>query len=475
MSLPSRPAAGPRRGFRVTIVHPCVGRFRGMRGYMRSWQMEPLPAAVLAALLPADVDRRFHDDRMEPIPFDEPTDLVLISVETYTAKRAYQIASEYRRRGVAVVMGGFHATLCPDEVVAHCESIVIGEAEGVLAEVIDDHRHGRPRAVYRSQDRPRLAAACPDRTIFRGKRYLPLRLIEFSRGCRFRCDFCAIQSYYAATHTHRSVDRVVDEVRRSCTGRELVFFIDDNLTSSLDDAKELMRALIPLRIRWVSQSAINVAFDDEALDLMRRSGCQGVLIGLESLVPESLREMNKGFNLMRGGPRAAMANLRRHGLRVYGTFVFGYDSDTPDTFATAVRFAQDEGMFIAAFNHITPFPGTPLYERLRAEGRMLHDPWWLDDRYRYGMVPFRPARMAAEELQRACARARREFYSWSSIVRRSVHRVNYRDPAMWLNYWMINAMHHWDTEGRDGLPLGDEGWAGTLLESASAGHVTVSV
>jgi hypothetical protein len=106
---------------------------------------------------------------------------------------------------------------------------------------------------------------------------------------------------------------------------------------------------------------------------------------------------------------------------------------------------------------------------------MLHDPWWLDDRYRYGMVPFRPARMAAEELQRACARARREFYSWSSIVRRSVHRVNYRDPAMWLNYWMINAMHHWDTEGRDGLPLGDEGWAGTLLESASAGHVTVSV
>jgi radical SAM superfamily enzyme YgiQ (UPF0313 family) len=125
-----------------------------MRGYMRSWQMEPLPAAVLAALLPADVDRRFHDDRMEPIPFDEPTDLVLISVETYTAKRAYQIASEYRRRGVAVVMGGFHATLCPDEVVAHCESIVIGEAEGVLAEVIDDHRPSIDRRTGRGSRRP---------------------------------------------------------------------------------------------------------------------------------------------------------------------------------------------------------------------------------------------------------------------------------------------------------------------------------
>jgi radical SAM superfamily enzyme YgiQ (UPF0313 family) len=437
--------------------------------------MEPLPAAVLASLLPADVECRFYDDRMESIPFDEPTDLVLMSVETYTAKRAYQIASEYRRRGVPVVMGGFHATLCPDEVMEYCESIVIGEAEGVLAEVLDDYRHGTPQAVYRALDRPRVPAASPDRTIFRGKRYLPLRLIEFSRGCRFRCDFCAIQSYYGATHTHRSVDRVIDEVQRTCTGRELVFFIDDNLTSSLEDAKELMRALIPLRIRWVSQSAINVAFDEEALDLMRRSGCQGILIGVESLVPESLRAMNKGFNLMRGGPQVAIANLRRHGLRVYGTFVFGYDSDNAETFAAAVQFAQTEGMFIAAFNHITPFPGTPLYERLRAEGRMLYEPWWLDDRYRYGMVPFLPARMSPEELQRGCGKARRDFYSWSSIARRAVHRVNYRDPGMWKNYWLINAMHHWDTEGRDGLPLGDEAWEGPLLKAASAGHVTVPV
>jgi radical SAM superfamily enzyme YgiQ (UPF0313 family) len=437
--------------------------------------MEPLPAAVLAALLPPDVERRFYDDRMEAIPFDETTDLVLISVETYTAKRAYQIASEYRRRGVPVVMGGFHATLCPNEVMEYCESIVIGEAEGLITEVIDDHRHGRPQAIYRSQNRPRRPPVTPDRTIFVGKRYLPLTLIEFSRGCRFRCDFCAIQSYYSATHTCRPVDHVIEEVRRTWTGRGLVFFIDDNLTSSLDDAKELMRALIPLRIRWVSQSAINVAFDEEALELMQRSGCQGILIGVESLSAESLHAMNKGFNLMRGGPRAALANLRRHGLRVYGTFVFGYDADTPDAFAEAVHFAQAEGMFIAAFNHITPFPGTPLYERLRSEGRMRYDPWWLNDRYRYGMIPFQPAAMSPDELQHACSRARREFYSWSSITRRSLHRVNYRDPRMWMHYWLINAMHHWDTEGRDGLPLGDETWTGTLLKSASAEHVTVSV
>ena len=146
------PAITParRRPWRITIVHPCVGRFVGMRRYIRTWKMEPIPAAMIAALVPADVEKRFYDDRLEPIPFDEPTDLVAISVETYTARRAYQIASEYRRRGVPVVMGGFHATLCPAEVMQYSESIVIGEAESLLPEVIDDYRHGRPRRVYRS-------------------------------------------------------------------------------------------------------------------------------------------------------------------------------------------------------------------------------------------------------------------------------------------------------------------------------------
>ncbi len=436
-----------------------------MKRYMRTWQMEPLPAAMLSALLPTEVDRRFYDDRLEKIPFDEPTDLVMISVETYTAKRAYQIASEYRSRGIPVVMGGFHATLCPAEVAQYCESIVIGEAEEVFEELMQDYRSGSPKKIYRSAARPKSLTTTPDRTLFVRKKYLPLRLIEFSRGCRFKCDFCAIQSYFDSTHNHRPVERVIEEVKRVRNGRQLIFFIDDNLTSSLDEAKELMRALIPLRIRWVSQSAINVAFDEEALELMKRSGCQGILIGLESLSPDSLKEMNKSFNLMKGGPGQAIANLRRHDLRVYGTFVFGYDTDTKETFETALRFARTEGLFIAAFNHITPFPGTPLYERLQGEGRMLYDAWWLDDRYRYSMIPFQPAHFTPEELESLCTQARREFYSWGSIASRGMHRVNYRDPFMWMNFWAINAMHHWDTEGRNGLPLGDEAWTGKLLKA----------
>lgn len=453
--------------FRLTIVHPCVGRFRGMKKYIRTWKMEPIPAAMIAALVPPDCEKRFYDDRLEPIPYDEPTDLVAISVETYTAKRAYQIASEFRRRGVPVVMGGFHATLCPEEVAQYCESLVIGEAEQVLPEVIDDYLHGTPQRVYHSDGRPSLAVS-PDRSIFQGKRYLPIRLVEFARGCRFKCDFCAIQSYFDSTHNHRPIDRVIEEVRRVRRRGQMVFFIDDNITSGLDEAKQLMRALVPLKVRWVSQSAINVAYDEEALELMRRSGCQGLLVGFESLDEGTLKQMNKGFNLMQGGPRQALANFRRHGLRVYGTFIFGYDHDTPDTIDATVEFGKQQGLFIAAFNHVTPFPGTPLYRRMEQEGRLLYDSWWLDERYRYGMIPFRPSQIAPEELARRCVQARRSFYNWPSIIRRAGKRVNFRSPFMLLNFLAINAMHQWDVDGRNGLPLGDANWRGTLMKAAES-------
>ena len=307
-----------------------------MRDYIRTWQMEPLPAAALAALAPADADVRFYDDRLEAIPFDEPADLVAISVETYTAKRAYQIATEYRRRGVPVVMGGYHATLCPDEVEQHCESIVLGDAESVFPRLVDDHRHGRPQSVYRGSTTS-APSIRPNRAIYRGKKYLPIHLIEFARGCKFKCEFCAVQSFHDATHRPRSLDVVlgeVDEVRRS--GR-MIFFIDDNMTCNLEAAKEFMRALIPMKVRWVSQTAIHVAHDEEALALMKRSGCQGVLVGLESLNPATLTTMNKGFNLMRGGAAKALENYRNAGLRVYGTFLCGYDEDTQESIDESVR------------------------------------------------------------------------------------------------------------------------------------------
>jgi len=427
--------------------------------------MEALPAATLAGLTPKDVEVRFYDDRMEVIPFDEPTDLVAISVETYTARRAYQIATEYRKRKVPVVMGGFHATLCPDEVAQYAEAVVCGEAELIWPRVVDAARHGRLEKFYRQSGRPSLAELKSDRSIFRGKKYLPIGLIESGRGCHFKCDFCAVQTVFGASQTRRPSDRIIEELASMKRDRKLFFFVDDNITSNLAEAKEFFRAIIPMGIRWVSQSSINAAHDEEFLDLLVRSGCQGVLIGFETLNPENLKDMNKSFNMMRGGFEKALANLRRKRIRVYGTFIFGYDRDTPESFTPTVEFAKDQSLYIAAFNHLTPFPGTPLYARLQKENRLLYERWWLDERYSYNQIPFQPRGMDPEILRQNCLAARREFYSWRSIAQRGFAPVNRSDWFMWRNFYLINALHRNDVSLRDHYPLGDESWQGPLLNA----------
>jgi radical SAM superfamily enzyme YgiQ (UPF0313 family) len=349
----------------------------------------------------------------------------------------------------------------------YAESVVVGEAEDVWPRVIDDYRHGTPQKFYRSSGRPNLGGMRPDRSIFRGKRYLPIGLVEAGRGCQFKCEFCAVTKVFDATQTRRPPDQIVAEIAqvRREFHRRLFFFVDDNIASDIEQAKALYRALIPLKIRWVSQASINAAHDEEFLRLLRASGCMGVLIGFESIDERNLESMNKRFNTMRGGYERALANLRRYGVRVYGTFIFGYDQDTPHTFARTVRFAQEQGMYIAAFNHLTPFPATPLYDRLSAAGRLRFERWWLDERYSYNMVPFVPARMDAAELQRRCVAARREFYSWPSILRRSTMGANRSNAFMFRNYFLINGLHRADVSARDHYPLGDAAWKGSLIKA----------
>ena len=453
---------------RLTLIHPCIGRHAGDTRYIRSWQMEPLAPALLAGLTPPEIETRFYDDRTESVPFDEPTDMVAMSIETYTATRCYQIASEYRRRGVPVVMGGFHATLCTEEVTRYADVVVVGEAEAVWEEVLDDFRHGTLRGIYRGEGRPSLAGIRYDRSIFRGKRYVPVTLVEAGRGCHFRCDFCAIQSYFDSTQVRRPIDDILAEIVEARTRKNFFFFVDDNITSNMRQAKEFFRALIPLGIRWVSQASINAAHDEEFLDLIARSGCQGLLVGFESLDAATLQQMDKGFNTMRGGYEVALANLRRYHIRLYGTFVFGYDHDTAQTFADTLAFAQHHSLYMVAFNHLTPFPGTPLHERLAESGQLLYDAWWTDPRYRYNMVPFKPARMEPEELQRECLRARARFYSLQSIAARFMDPVNRSNAFMARNYPLINLMLRREVHQRNHLPLGDAGWQGELIRAEGA-------
>ncbi len=447
----------------LTIIHPAIGHIRGER-YIRSWQMEPLPAAAIAGLTPDDVTISFYDDRMEKIPFDTPTDAVAISVETYTARRAYQIASEYRRRGVPVIMGGFHATLMSEEVEEYAEAVVVGEAETLWHEVIDDLRKGTLKRRYQSVERPPLDAIRIDRSIFHGKRYLPIGLVETGRGCRFSCNFCAIQAFFENTHRNRPVADIVNEIESLKKEKNIFFFVDDNFIGNIKRAKELLLALIPLRIRWITQMSIDGAYDEELLELLERSGCKGVLIGFESLDEKNLKLMNKSFNTMHGGYQNALDNLRRYNIRIYATFVFGYDHDTEASFDAAVAFAKEQRFYIAAFNHLTPFPGTPLYKQLQDEGRLRFERWWLDENYRYNDLPFTPRQLEPEEVTRLCVESRRKFYSLGSILSRVLSPANYSDGFMLRNYFPINWMHRRDVSSRNGYPLGDETWQGTLLK-----------
>jgi radical SAM superfamily enzyme YgiQ (UPF0313 family) len=450
---------------RLTFIHPAIGHRPG-KSYMRTWQMESLPIAALAGLTPPDVEMSFFDDRMEAIDFDRPTDLVAIPVETYTAKRAYQIASEYRRRGVPVVMGGFHATLAPDEVGQYAEAVVTGEAEPIWAEVIDDARHGTLKRLYRAPAQPNLNGLRYDRSIFGERRYLSIGLVETGRGCRFPCEFCAVQTFFGQTHRRRPIEAIVAELRQLKASKQLFFFVDDNFAGDLKHAGALLDAIAAVDVRWVTQMSVDAAHDEDFVAKLARSGCRGVLIGFESLDRETLRRMGKKFNTMGGGYGPALRNLRRHGIRVYGTFVFGYETDTEQSFDNAVTFAIENRFYLAAFNHLTPFPGTPLYKRLAQEGRLLYDNWWLDERYSYNTLPFITNGLSPEDITQLCIQARRRFYGIRSMLARGFDDVNRADLFMLRAFFIINGMHRVEVAKRDSFPLGDPAWKGPLLKAA---------
>lgn len=426
---------------------------------MRTWQMEPLAPAVLARLTPSAVDVRFHDDRMEPIPYDEPTDLVALTVETYTARRAYEIASIYRRKGVPVVMGGVHATLVTDEVARYAESVVVGEAEGVWRSLLEDAASGRLAPVYRAAQTERADWATPDRSLFAGRRYLPIGLVETGRGCPHRCEFCVITSCHGATRRWRPVDAVVDELRS--VRSKMAFFVDDNITCQREPALALFRALAPLRIGWVSQAGIECARDPELLAAMRSSGCRGVLVGFESLSRNALARMGKERNGGLAQYERDVVALRKAGIEIYATFLLGYDEDVEETFDETLAFALRHGFYLAAFNHLVPFPGTPLYERLSDEARLTSHAWWLDRQFGFGAAPFRPQGLSAERLRERCLELRKRYYRLDRIVRRALRpRGSVSLQAMLLPLsWQMRR----EVRQRDGFPLGDAALAGDDL------------
>jgi radical SAM superfamily enzyme YgiQ (UPF0313 family) len=418
-----------------------------------SWLLPPLTLAVLAGLTPPEFEITAWDDRIEAIDYDAPANLAAISVKTHTARRAYQIAAQYRRRGVPVVMGGYHPSLLPEEASQHANAVVVGEAEGLWPRVLADARRGGLRPVYRHESLNRHSEVRPDRSIFARKRYLPVAMIETGRGCPRACSFCSVATVLGSQYRPRPISEVVSEIE--ALRPKLVFFVDDNLTADRQHAVDLMEAVAPLKIRWVGQASLLMARDRQLLRLARASGCAGLLVGIESINPESLSQVGKRWSVDHDGPTAALTAFRDHGIAVGGSFVLGLDGDTPASLEATLEFALRERLFVALFNLLTPYPGTRQYDRLLVEGRLDRPHWWLDPEYTYGETVFTPRHFSPAAITSQHDAMFRRFYALPSVARRFLDlKANARDLWQMLVYLGMNLPANREEAARRGLSLG---------------------
>ncbi|HMB74083.1 MAG TPA: radical SAM protein, partial [Gammaproteobacteria bacterium] len=319
----------------------------------------------------------------------------------------------------------------------HADSIYIGDAEGTWQDVVEDARRRRLKPRYVAA--PGIAqsgGALPRRDLFRGKGYLPITLMQYVRGCRFRCQFCAVSQYFGSKHFIRALDDVVREIESQ--DRRFIFFIDDNIASDHKALAEFCHAITPLNVSWVSQASLDVTRDRRLMKLMERSGNWGNVTGFESITPESLRETRKAPNLPHFSHyRREVETLRDHGMLTWAAFTLGYDHDTRESIEATVDFALRSRFSFAAYNILIPYPNTPLYHKLERDGRHLYDgKWWLHPQYRFNEAAFVPKLMQPDELTRACHDARVRYNRLGSLLRRFADvKTHLRSFARIAAYW----------------------------------------
>lgn len=378
-----------------------------------------LTSLSVAAAAPEGVTVRIVDEEVEPVDFDEDADVVGISLMTFNAPRAYEIADRFRlEKGRKVILGGYHPTFLPAEALGHADAVCVGEAETSLPRMLEDAAAGRLGGVYAGGRADLAALRRVDRSLVPGGRYARVSPLQATRGCRQGCAFCSIAPFFGQAFRPRPVPDVVDELRGL---GPRVLFLDDDIIASREHAAELFAAMAPLGKTWFSQCSVRLADDRELLRLAVRAGCAGLFVGFESVTEESLRGWGKSFAVARDYARA-VRTLHASGIAVCAGIVLGGDADGPEVFERTLSFLAESSVDALQATILTPFPGTPLFDAMEREGRIVDRDW---SRYDFRHVVFEPARMSRAALQQGHDDVLTRFYSSRGILSRLGRGLRY--------------------------------------------------
>lgn len=400
---------------KIQLIQPAGEIHRSRTGiFKRSLRYAPLTLTTLAALVPEELqaDITLQDEGVEPLNLEFEADLVALSAITGTAPRTYEIADRLRARGHTVVLGGVHATLLPEEASQHADAVVTGYAEESWPRLLRDFARGGLKPRYSAPTGRVFRIPRPRRDLLDKKRYVTVNSIEATRGCPHRCEFCAVPAAWSGIYAHRPIADVIAELQ--AFEKRHALFIDLSPVEDVRYAKELYRAMIPLRMRWLGLATTRIAEDEELLRLASESGCRGLLIGFEAVDQPTLDRIQKPFHHANRYAEL-IKRLHDYGIAIQGCFVFGFDDDDESVFERTVEFVDRVKMDLPRYAVMTPFPGTAAYHRLEREGRLLHKDWSL---YDVEHVVFQPKQMSPERLQEGLHWSWQQSYRWRSIFSR---------------------------------------------------------
>lgn len=415
---------------RIQLLLPAGDIHRNTTGiFRRSLRYAPLTLTTLAALTPDhfNAEITLQDEGIGRLDLDFEADIVGISAITGTSQRAYDIADQLRARGLCVVLGGVHPTLLPEEAAEHADVVVCGYAEESWPTLLRDFAGGHLQKLYAfptGRELSHIPAARRD--MLDRKKYATINSIEATRGCPHKCEFCVVPTAWSGVYARRPVEEVIAELE-TFEGKHALF-IDLSPVEDVRYAKELYQAMAPLGIRWVGLATTRLAEDEELLRLAAQSGCRGVLIGFESINQSTLDSTRKGFHSA-SEYAEYVRRLHEHGIGIQGCFVFGFDDEDASVFERTVEFVDKVKIDLPRYAVATPFPGTPLFRRLEAEGRLLHRNWSL---YDVEHVVFEPKGMSPERLQEGLQWSWEQSYTWGSFLRR-ISGAPWRILPLWLS------------------------------------------